>query len=77
MQIINEIEEKKRGFYSGGIGYIGFNRDLNMALAIRTMAVKDGSAYLQAGAGIVAESNPEMEYYETMHKSRSLMEVTK
>lgn len=75
MQIINELEEKKRGVYAGGIGYIGFNRNLNMAIAIRSLIVKDGYAYLQAGAGIVADSVAENEYMETLHKARSLMDI--
>src|SRR5690606_21987717 len=53
MQIINELEEKKRGVYAGGVGYINYNFDLNMALAIRSLVIIDGKAYLQAGAGIV------------------------
>ncbi|TRM11286.1 anthranilate synthase component I [Lentibacillus cibarius] len=76
MQIINELEDAKRGAYAGGIGYINYNGDLNMALTIRSLVVKDHHAYLQAGAGIVYDSNPEAEYNETLHKARSLMEVT-
>lgn len=75
MQIINELETSKRGFYAGGIGYIGFNHDLNMALAIRSLIIKDKIAYLQTGAGIVADSDPDTEFAETLHKARSLMEV--
>lgn len=75
MQIINELEPCKRGFYAGGIGYIGFNHDLNMALAIRSLIIKDHVAYLQTGAGIVADSDPDAEFAETLHKARSLMEV--
>ncbi|WP_231514895.1 anthranilate synthase component I [Oceanobacillus salinisoli] len=77
MQIINELEEKKRGAYAGGIGFINFNHDINIALAIRSLVVKDNKAYLQAGAGIVFDSSPEMEYKETLNKARSLMEVNK
>lgn len=77
MQIIQELEHKKRGTYAGGIGYIGFNRDLNMALAIRSLIIKENQAYLQAGAGIVYDSDPTKEYVETLHKARSLMEVNK
>lgn len=73
MQIINNIETKKRGVYAGGIGYISFNRDLNLAIAIRSIVVKDNKAYLQAGAGIVSDSVPEMEYEETLQKAKSLM----
>ncbi|WP_174615624.1 anthranilate synthase component I [Virgibacillus ihumii] len=75
MQIINELENTRRGAYGGGIGYINFNHDLNFALAIRSLMINDNKAYLQAGAGIVLESDPEKEYYETMHKARSLMEI--
>lgn len=75
MQIISELEGKRRGVYAGGIGYIGFNHDLNIALAIRSLVVKEGTAYLQAGAGIVFDSVPVKEYQETLHKARSLMEV--
>ncbi|WP_099156592.1 anthranilate synthase component I [Virgibacillus ndiopensis] len=76
MQIINNLEEKKRGAYGGGIGYINFNHDLNMALTIRSLVIKDATAYLQAGAGIVHDSIPEKEYEETLHKAKSLTEVT-
>src|SRR5690625_4006140 len=75
MQIINELEPCKRGFYASGIGYIGFNHDLNMALAIRSLIIKDHVAYLQTGAGIVADSDTDAEFAETIHKARSLMEV--
>lgn len=75
LQLVNEIEGKRRGVYGGGIGYIGFNRNLNMALAIRSLVVKESIAYLQVGAGIVYDSDSESEYEETLHKARSLMEV--
>lgn len=77
MQIINELEEQKRGVYAGGVGYINCNFDINFALAIRSLVIKDGIAYLQAGAGIVQESDPTFEYNETLNKARSLMEVAK
>lgn len=76
MQIINDLEEKKRGAYAGGVGYINFHHDLNMALAIRSLVVKDKKAYLQAGAGIVHDSNPQKEYEESLHKARSLQTLT-
>mgnify|MGYP001182211336 FL=1 len=76
MQIINNLEEKKRGVYAGGIGYINYSHDLNVTLAIRSLVIKDNHAYLQAGAGIVSDSVPEKEFEETMHKARSLMEVS-
>lgn len=75
MQIINDLEEKKRGAYGGGIGYINFNHDLNMALTIRSLIIKEKVAYLQAGAGIVFDSVPESEYKETLNKAKSIMEV--
>ncbi|MFD1850849.1 anthranilate synthase component I [Oceanobacillus bengalensis] len=77
MQIINELEEKQRGVYAGGIGFINFNHDMNIALAIRSLVIKDKKAYLQAGAGIVYDSIPEAEYEETLNKAKSLMEVNK
>lgn len=75
MQIINELEDKKRGAYGGGVGFINFHHDLNMALTIRSLIIKNQKAYLQAGAGIVYDSSPEKEYQETLHKAKSLLEV--
>lgn len=75
MQLINEWEPFKRGVYSGAVGYISFGGDLDMALAIRTMVIKDGKAAVQAGAGIVYDSVPENEYEEIKHKARALTEV--
>ena len=72
MQIINELETERRGFYAGGIGYISFNHDINLAISIRSLVIKDKRAYLQTGAGIVADSIPEKEYLETLHKAKSL-----
>jgi len=72
MQIINQIETKRRGFYAGGIGYISFNHNINLAIAIRSIVVKNNRAYLQTGAGIVADSIPEKAYDETLQKARSL-----
>lgn len=76
MQIINELETIKRGVYSGAVGYIGVNGNLDFALAIRTMVLKDGIANVQAGAGIVYDSDPNSEYEETLNKAKSLLEVT-
>lgn len=75
MQIINELEQQKRGIYAGAIGYISINGNLDLAIAIRTMIVKDGKAYVQAGAGIVYDSIPESEYEETINKMKALLEV--
>ena len=75
MQIINRLEAKKRGVYAGAIGYISTTGNMDLALAIRTMIVKDEKAYVQAGAGIVYDSVPETEYEETLNKARALLEV--
>lgn len=75
MQIINTLEAKKRGVYSGAIGYISMNGDMDLALAIRTMIIKNQKAYVQAGAGIVYDSVAESEYEETQNKARALLEV--
>lgn len=72
MQIINQIEDERRGFYAGGIGYISFNHDINLAISIRSLVIKNRKAYLQTGAGIVAGSDPEKEFFETLHKAKSL-----
>lgn len=77
MELINKLENSKRGLYSGALGYISYGGDLDMALAIRTMIIKDDKAYVQAGAGIVYDSNPTKEYEETQNKARALMEVHK
>ncbi|MDN4493294.1 anthranilate synthase component I [Ureibacillus aquaedulcis] len=75
MQIINGLEQLKRGVYSGAIGYISGNGNMDLALAIRTMIVKDEKAFVQAGAGIVYDSIPESEYEETINKAKALLEV--
>jgi anthranilate synthase component 1 len=72
MEIIDELEPTKRGVYGGAVGYIGFNDDMDMAIAIRTAVVKDGRLYVQAGGGIVADSVPELEWKETMNKARAV-----
>lgn len=77
MTIIDELENSKRGVYSGTVGYISFTGDMDMALAIRTMVVKDSQAYIQAGAGIVYDSKPSDEYTETINKAKALLEVLK
>ncbi len=73
MQIINELEEAKRGVYAGAIGYVNANGDIDFALAIRSLVIKEQKAYLQAGAGIVVDSVPEREYMETINKARALL----
>ncbi len=73
MEIIAEVEPEKRGPYAGAAGYFSFNGDMDMAISIRTMVVKDGIAYTQAGGGIVYDSEPEREYEETMNKAGALL----
>lgn len=75
MQLINELEPVKRGVYAGAIGYISTTGDMDLALAIRTMIIKDHRAHVQAGAGIVHDSVPLSEYEETLNKARALLEV--
>ena len=67
MEIIAELEGDKRGPYGGAVGYFGFNGAMDTAITIRTMVIKDDIAYIQAGGGVVADSDPEMEYQETLH----------
>ena len=72
MEIIDEIEPVKRGVYGGAIGYISWNGNMDTAIAIRTAIIKDGKLYVQAGAGIVADSHPELEWKETINKARAI-----
>jgi anthranilate/para-aminobenzoate synthase component I len=73
MQIIEELEKRRRGPYTGSLGYIGFNGSMDLNIIIRTFLVKKGKAYVQAGAGIVADSDPEREYYESLKKAEALI----
>lgn len=73
MEIIEELEDEKRGLYGGAVGYFSFNGNMDTCIAIRTMIIKDGKVYMQAGAGIVADSIPEMEYEESHNKVRALV----
>jgi anthranilate/para-aminobenzoate synthase component I len=75
MEIINELEPVKRGPYSGSFGYIGFTRQMDFNIIIRTIVIKSGKAYFHVGAGIVADSDPESEYQETLHKAAAMIEV--
>ena len=72
MEIIDELEPVKRGIYSGAVGYLGWNGNMDTAIAIRTAVIKDGTLHIQAGAGIVADSVPRMEWEETMNKGRAI-----
>ncbi|MGD9677371.1 MAG: anthranilate synthase component I [Vulcanibacillus sp.] len=75
MEIIDELENRKRGIYGGAVGYFGFNGNMDTCITIRTIVFKDNTAYIQAGAGIVADSDPESEYEETLRKAMALMET--
>jgi para-aminobenzoate synthetase component 1 len=73
MEIIDELEPTRRSVYTGSIGYLGFNGDMDLNIVIRTIIVKDGKAYFQVGGAIVYDSEPEAEYLETLDKGRALM----
>lgn len=75
MEIINELEEEERGPYAGCLGYFGLNGDMDMCITIRTMVLHQGRLYLQAGAGIVKDSNPRSEYQETVNKAKALVKA--
>lgn len=72
MEIIEELEPVRRGVYCGAVGYVSFSGDMGTSIAIRTLTLADGQAYLQAGGGIVADSEPAAEYEETLHKAKGL-----
>ncbi len=73
MEIIDELEPSKRGIYAGAVGYLGFNGDMDVAIAIRTGVIKNNKLYVQAGAGIVADSVPQSEWIETQNKARAVL----
>ena len=73
MEIIHELEPIKRGVYSGAVGYLGWNGNMDTAIAIRTAVIKDGKINVQAGAGIVADSVPKYEWKETLNKARAMV----
>ena len=75
MEIIDELENRRRGPYGGCVGYIDFSGNMDTAIAIRTMVVKDGAIFLRTGAGIVADSDPDSEYEECVNKARALVEA--
>ncbi|QFT53359.1 anthranilate synthase component I [Microbulbifer sp. THAF38] len=72
MEIIDELEPEKRGIYGGAVGYLAWNGNMDTAIAIRTAVIKDGQLFIQAGAGLVADSDPQSEWDETMNKARAL-----
>ncbi|MBI2868178.1 MAG: chorismate-binding protein, partial [Chloroflexi bacterium] len=73
MEIIAELEPDKRGPYAGAVGYFSFSGNMDTAITIRTMVLKDGVAHVQAGAGIVFDSVPEREHQECLHKAQAMM----
>jgi anthranilate synthase component I len=73
MQIINQLEKSKRNTYAGAVGYFGFDGNADSCIALRTVALKDGKAFVQAGGGVVADSTPEGEYQETVNKAMGMM----
>jgi anthranilate synthase component 1 len=75
MEIINELEPVRRNVYAGAVGYISWHDDTDLAIAIRTAVIKDGMLHVQAGAGIVADSDPQKEWEETMNKGRALIKA--
>lgn len=72
MEIIDELENRRRGIYGGAVGYFSYSGNMDLAIAIRTLVVSEGQIYLQAGAGIVADSDPEAEYQETVNKAAAV-----
>ncbi len=75
MQIIDELEPHRRGPYAGAVGYVDFNGNMDTCIALRTIVIQDDKAYVQAGAGIVADSDPTNEWHETLNKARGLLKA--
>jgi anthranilate synthase component 1 len=75
MEIIEELEPFRRGFYAGAVGYFSFPGNMDTCIAIRSILIKDGKAYVQAGGGVVADSDPEKEYEETLHKAQAIFKA--
>jgi anthranilate synthase component 1 len=73
MEIIDELEPTRRGIYAGAVGYLSFQDDMDLAIAIRTAVVRDKTLYVQAGAGIVHDSSAEAEWQETRNKARAIL----
>jgi anthranilate synthase component 1 len=73
MEIIDELEPVKRSIYAGAVGYLGFHGNMDVAIALRTAVIKDGRLHVQAGGGVVADSQPEAEWQETQNKARALL----
>jgi anthranilate synthase component I len=77
MEIIDELEAEKRGVYGGGVGYFAAGGDMDICIALRTAVVKDGTLYIQAGGGVVFDSDPEAEYQESVNKSKALTQAAR
>jgi anthranilate/para-aminobenzoate synthase component I len=77
MELIEQLEPVRRGIYTGSIGFIGWNENLDLNIAIRTLLLTVEQGYLQVGAGIVADSDPGREYEETLHKAEAFFQVLK
>ena len=75
MEIIDELESLRRGPYGGCVGYVDYSGNMDTAIVIRTMVVKDGEIFLRTGAGVVADSDPDFEYEECVSKARALIEA--
>jgi len=75
MEIIDELEPARREIYGGAVGYFSFSGNMDTAIAIRTLVAHDGRIHLQAGAGIVADSDPQMEYQETLNKAMGVFKA--
>jgi len=75
MEIIDELEPIRRGTYAGCVGYFDGNGDLDTCIALRTALVKDGKVYVQAGGGVVADSDPEFEYIESCNKAKAVIQA--
>ncbi|MEM9319115.1 MAG: anthranilate synthase component I [Pseudomonadota bacterium] len=75
MEIIDELEPEKRGIYGGGVGYFSARGDMDMCIALRTAVIKDGTLYIQAGGGVVFDSDPEAEFQETVNKSHAIRQA--
>ena len=77
MEIIDELEPEKRGVYGGGCGYFSAGGDMDMCIALRTAVVKDEKLYMQAGGGVVYDSDPEAEFEETVNKAKAIRAAAK
>jgi anthranilate synthase component 1 len=75
MEIIDELEPSRRGPYGGAVGYFSFSGNMDLGITIRTMMVRNGQVFVQVGAGIVADSDPETEYQETLSKAAGMMQA--